>query len=292
MNTLANRFAPPPRFAWPHGKRCAAMICFDMDGETTALGEDPKLESNVSLMSQLRYGPTVGAPRILGLLKHLGIRSTFFIPTYIVERYPRTSAAIRDQGHEIGVHGHLHERLPSLTPREERAVLERSLGIMERELGLRPRGYRAPWFEINPGSVALLREFGFLYDASLMDDDVPYRHANGLVEIPGQWLLEDWEQFAFNANPAWGSVPEDCDKVFTLWWREFAAMLDYGCCFTLTLHPWLSGRPSRIQMLERFIRAMQDTGEVWFATGSQISEYVATQPRSRREICLDFDARP
>ena len=81
----------------------------------------------------------------------------------------------------------------------------------------------------------------------------PISHPNGLVEIPGQWLLEDWEQFAFNADPAWGFIPENCAKVFDLWWREFEAMHDFGCCFVLTLHPWLSGRPSRVRLLEDLV---------------------------------------
>jgi hypothetical protein len=33
--------SPRPRFTWPDGHRCAAMLCFDVDGETTALSEDP-----------------------------------------------------------------------------------------------------------------------------------------------------------------------------------------------------------------------------------------------------------
>jgi len=32
-------FLPKPRFTWPHGAKCAAMLCFDVDGETTALSE-------------------------------------------------------------------------------------------------------------------------------------------------------------------------------------------------------------------------------------------------------------
>jgi peptidoglycan/xylan/chitin deacetylase (PgdA/CDA1 family) len=121
-----------------------------------------------------------------------------------------------------------------------------------------------------------------------MGDDVPYFHDNGLVEIPGQWLLEDWEQFAFNADPAWGFIPENCEKVFDLWWREFSAMYDYGCCCVLTLHPWLSGRPSRVQLLEDLVNAMRAKGEVWFARGREIADFFRTNPTARREI--DFDA--
>ena len=143
----------------------------------------------------------------------------------------------------------------------------RSVEILSRFTGKRPAGYRAPWFETNPWTAALLRRHGMEYCASEMGDDVPYFHGNGLVEIPGQWMLEDWEQFAFNADPAWGFTPENCGKVFDLWWHEFEAMRDFGCCFVLTLHPWLSGRPSRVRLLEALVRAMQEAGGVWFARG-------------------------
>lgn len=284
----AEPYTPAPRFIWPDGKRCAVMLCFDVDGETTALSEDPALSSRLTTMSQCEYGPNIGVPRILGLLRHLSLPATFFIPGYIVERHPRMTAAILDQGHEIGAHGYLHEKLAGLSPEEEEAVLLQSIEILEAATGKRPAGYRAPWFEINPGTTALLKRKGFLYNASMMSDDVPFLHENGLVEIPGQWMLEDWEQFAFNADPAWGLPPEDCDKVYRLWWDEFLAMRDYGCCFVLTLHPWLSGRPSRVKLLERLCRDILKTGDAWIASGSEIANWVREDPSRRVEI--NFDA--
>ena len=287
QKTPGKAYRPTPRFRWPHGKRCAVMLCFDVDGETTVLSEDAALAGRLTTMSQCAYGPRVGVPRILGLLEHLEVPATFFIPTWIVEQHPKMTEAVANAGHEIGAHGHLHEKLANLSPPEEQAVLEQSLEIFQRHFGRPPAGYRAPWFEINPGTVDLLQHYGFKYNASLMSDDVPFLHKNGLVEIPGQWMLEDWEQFAFNADPAWGSIPEDCDKVFRLWWNEFEAMRDYGCCFVLTLHPWLSGRPSRIQMLERLITAILETGDAWVAKGAEIAEWVNKHPQARNEI--DFD---
>jgi peptidoglycan/xylan/chitin deacetylase (PgdA/CDA1 family) len=282
------RFLPPPRFVWPQRNRCAAMLCFDVDGETTALSEDLALAGRRTLMSQCAYGPRIGVPRLLGLLKHLEVPATFFVPGYIAETHPRMIEAIVAGGHEIGLHGYLHEKLAHLSEAQEEAILLRSLEILTRLTGTRPVGFRAPWFEINPWTPALLQKHGIQYCASEMGDDVPYFHANGLVEIPGQWLLEDWEQFAFNADPAWGFIPENCEKVFDLWWREFGAMHDYGCCFVLTLHPWLSGRPSRVQLVEKLAGAMREKGGVWFARGREIADYVYKNPTARRE--LDFDA--
>jgi peptidoglycan-N-acetylglucosamine deacetylase len=280
-------FLPPSRFIWPGGQRCAAMLCFDVDGETTALSEDLQLARRRTLMSQCEYGPRIGVPRLLGLLDHLGVPATFFIPGYIAEHHPRMVGAIVARGHEIGLHGYLHEKLAALTEAEEEAILVRCIELLERLTGTRPVGFRAPWFETNPWTADLLVRHGLSYCASEMGDDVPYTHDNGLVEIPGQWMLEDWEQFAFNADPAWGFVPENCAKVYDLWWREFEAMHDFGCCFVLTLHPWLSGRPSRVRLLEELVVAMQAKGGVWFARGRELADYVRAHPGARREI--DFD---
>jgi peptidoglycan/xylan/chitin deacetylase (PgdA/CDA1 family) len=265
------------------------MLCFDVDGETTALSEDPNLTRRRTLMSQCEYGPRVGVPRLLALLEYLEVPATFFIPGYIVEQHPRMVGAIVERGHEIGLHGYLHEKLAYLEEREEEQILVRCIDILEQHTGSRPTGYRAPWFEINPWTPALLQKHGVDYCASAMGDDVPYFHDRNLIEIPGQWLLEDWEQFAFNADPQWGFVPENCAKVYDLWWREFEAMHDFGCCFVLTLHPWLSGRPSRVRLLESLVTEMQAKGGVWFARGREIAAYFRSNPAARAET--DFDYR-
>lgn len=285
------RFAPASRFDWPDGRRCAAMLCFDVDGETTALAEGASLAARRTLMSQCEYGPRIGVPRLLGLLETLGVPATFFIPACIARHHPRMVRAILAGGHEVGLHGDVHERLAGLTEEQEEEILVRCIDELTQLCGgARPVGYRAPWFETNPWTAYLLRKHGLRYDASEMGDDVPYLHPNDLVEIPGQWMLEDWEQFAFNADPAWGFVPENCGKVHDLWWREFEAMHDFGCCFVLTLHPWLSGRPSRVRLLEDLVRAMQARGGVWFARGREIAEFVAAHPSARREIDFDHPA--
>jgi len=282
------RFSPAPRFQWPHGAKCAVVLCFDIDGETTALEHDPTLRDRLTTWSQCAYGPTIGVPRILELLSHLEVPATFFIPGYIAEQHPRMTEAIAANSHEIGLHGYLHEKLAGLKETQEEAILLKSLEILTRISGTRPRGYRAPWFELNPWTPALLKRHGLRYCASAMGDDVPYRHPCGLIEIPGQWMLEDWEQFAFNADPAWGAPPESCAKVFNLWWEEFEAMHHFGCCFVLTLHPWLSGRPSRVRLLEQLVRKIQATGDVWFARAGEVADWFETHPAARREIDFDF----
>src|SRR3954447_12762099 len=93
-NATSKRFTPAPRFTWPDGQRCAAMLCFDVDGETTVLEQDAALSTRRTLMSQCEYGPRVGVPRLLELLEFLEVPGTFFIPGYIAEQHPRMVEAI------------------------------------------------------------------------------------------------------------------------------------------------------------------------------------------------------
>jgi peptidoglycan/xylan/chitin deacetylase (PgdA/CDA1 family) len=52
------------------------------------------------------------------------------------------------------------------------------------------------------------------------------------------------------------------------------------------LHPWLSGRPSRVKLVERLLTDIQATGDAWLATGSEIADWFQENPSARREMTL------
>ena len=53
-----------------------------------------------------------------------------------------------------------------MTPRQEEDVLERSVALIEKLTGRRPRGYVAPWWEMSAVTAELLLRHGFSYDHS------------------------------------------------------------------------------------------------------------------------------
>jgi peptidoglycan/xylan/chitin deacetylase (PgdA/CDA1 family) len=184
--------------------------------------------------------------------------------------------AIVAAGHEVGWHNDLHEPPYSLSEDEERAILERGAEVLEPLTGHRPRGYRAPWWELNERTPELLAAAGFAYDSSLMDDDVPYRLATAagtLIELPVHWSLDDWEQYAFLPEPDIGSQIELPSKVLELWTGELDAMRDEGCLLVITMHPFLSGRPARAKMLGEFLARVRERGDVWQATMGEIADH-------------------
>src|SRR5882724_32073 len=53
---------------------------------------------------------------MLRLLDACGVCGTFFVLGWVAERYPTLVHEIAQAGHEIGSHGHLHQRVYELTP--------------------------------------------------------------------------------------------------------------------------------------------------------------------------------
>lgn len=264
------------KFAWPHGERAACAVTFDVDAESAILAVDRRFAARASTMSHQAYGPKVGVPRLLGVLERGGVRATFFVPGFTARRYPDTVRAIVAAGHEVGWHNDLHEPPYSLAEDEERAILERGAEVLEPLTGVRPRGYRAPWWELNERTPELLAAAGFAYDSSLMDDDVPYRlatDAGTLIELPVHWSLDDWEQYAFLPEPDIGSQIELPAKVLELWTGELDAMRDEGCLLVVTMHPFLSGRPARAKMLGELLARVRERGDVWQATMGELADH-------------------
>jgi peptidoglycan/xylan/chitin deacetylase (PgdA/CDA1 family) len=260
---------------WPGGARCAACLTFDFDAESNWLSRDPATKDKPGVLSQGQYGAKVGVPRILELLDSYQVKATFFVPGWVAERYPDTTCAIRDAGHEIGHHGYLHERVRPDDPAGEREMFARGFKALEEVAGIRPVGYRTPGWEFTPITLSLMREAGILYSSNLMDDAWPYlhRHPDGnVVELPVQWLLDDAPFFMFNPTyvnrPIWPP-----HLVEESWREELAGAVEFGGLFNLTMHPQLSGHPSRLRMLRRMIELIKGQDGVWLAQCHEIASY-------------------
>jgi peptidoglycan/xylan/chitin deacetylase (PgdA/CDA1 family) len=117
----AGRSLRPER--WPGGKRCAVALSFDSDHDTNELRDGGK---SIGRMSWGQYGNRVGVPRILELLKRTQIPATFFVPAVTALLYPDEQRRVIAEGHEIGLHGWIHEVNSALNEKDERELHLRS----------------------------------------------------------------------------------------------------------------------------------------------------------------------
>ena len=187
-------------------------------GQATAVLTVDFEEWEAVVSRRIGEGPARLRPRflqqtdfLLDLLDELQATATFFTLGMTAAKYPQAIEAVAARGHEIASHGYGHTRLDTLTEREFRDDLERSLRVLAELSGARPRGYRAPWFSINRDSVwalGVLADAGLEYDSSQLDSPLARRRfapiplcsyrlrlpdGRGLDEFPvSVWPLLGW----------------------------------------------------------------------------------------------------
>ena len=257
---------------WPGGARCAVALSFDSDHETNELRDGGR---SIGRMSWGQYGSRVGIPRILELLHRHGVPATFFVPAVAALLYPDEQRHVIAQGHEIGLHGWIHELNSILPEKDERELHLRSSDTLTQITGVRPAGMRTPSWDFSPATLSIQREMGLLYDSSLMADDDPYELnqdgvPTGIVELPVEWIRDDAVYFNMNRFQALRPYTAPT-TVLDIFRREFDQAYEDGGLFLLTMHPHVISYRSRIFILEELVRHMKSKPGVWFATHQDVA---------------------
>jgi peptidoglycan-N-acetylglucosamine deacetylase len=263
---------------WPNGARCACAITFDMDADSLIHISRPKDgHDRLQPITMGRYGPSVAIPRILDTYRRFGLKQSFFIPAWCIEQYPEAVDAILEDGHEIGHHGLIHEDPVETRGSQQRLAFEKALTIHQKRIGKKPRGYRAPVYNATQQVIDLLIKHGFLYDSSLMADDIPYKmqtKKGTLWEAPVHWGTDDWPPFAHYAEIGYMMPVKSPSEGLAGFWEEFDAQYEAGGFWMGIWHPFLTGRLARWAQVERWLENTLKNKKVWFAPLEDIIAHV------------------
>jgi peptidoglycan/xylan/chitin deacetylase (PgdA/CDA1 family) len=114
-------------------------------------------------------GLTLGHPRILGVLKETGVRTSFAAEGYSAVIHPVELKRWADDGHEIVLHGWKHETWHKIPDEKtEDRLLTLGMAAMRETLGDKaPVGFRPPSFGLSPWSENLLEKLGIQYVSDL-----------------------------------------------------------------------------------------------------------------------------
>jgi peptidoglycan/xylan/chitin deacetylase (PgdA/CDA1 family) len=271
-------------------KRHVVCLTFDFDAISGFISRG---QVSPSWISRGEFGPRVGMPRLIELLKRYDIKSTWFVPGHTIESFPRQCEQVVAAGHEIAHHGWTHRPPASLTREEEEGELVRANESIRRLTGRAARGYRSPSWDLSPHSVELFLKHGFIYDSSLMGDDyTPYYARTGdvielekpakfgretdLVEMPIHWATDDAPHFEFvRTEMVTRQGLMNANQVGENWIGD----LDYMCrttqwgVLTYTCHPYVIGRGARMMMLENVIKAAIRNKAVFMTMEAAVTEF-------------------
>ncbi len=263
--------------SWPRGARCAVLPTVNLDADQFWLGMFPDSITRPKTLSMGEYGIQRGLDRLLRTFGEYGIKTTFFVPGLVAERYPAAIEKILVEGHELAVHGHTHTSMHLLTPDQQMEEMVKAREALQKLSGRKPLGFRAPEGELTLETLRLAQQCGFTYSSSLYGDDRPYRvdlGAASLLEIPMHWELHDFPYFAFNYGPAFPigqGRTASYSQVTKTFQREFDGYYQFGLAYVAQFTPQTIGSPGKIKILEEVLEHIAKTENVWIGTCEELA---------------------
>jgi peptidoglycan/xylan/chitin deacetylase (PgdA/CDA1 family) len=230
-------------FSWPGGARYAFSISWDVDVDSILhLHHGDRAIEQCATLSYVRYGE-VAVPNILRACAQLGIRSTFFVPGWCVERNPAMCETIVAGGHEGAYQGYMPEAPNSQTPDGDLAWQRRASDAIVALTGRRPVGCRAAHAGASAHTMDYLLSEGFLYDSSLANDHEPFLlalRAGSLLELPCEVTMSDWPHHAHVPDVGYLMPPKAPEQAIAVFSSELEAAYESGGFLTTIWHPRVS----------------------------------------------------
>ena len=220
------------------------------------------------------YGMRVGFWRFHKLFESLDIRPTLSINARVCEDYERVAAAARDSGWEFM--GHAYDQGPIHKIDDQRAMIHRSMDILERFTGKRAKGWLGPGLTQTLETPDLLKEAGVQYIGDWVWDDEPSQIATThgpLVTLPYTVELNDIPTMLVqhHESPYW---VQRCKDSFD---RLHAEGAERAKIMAIAIHPYISGQPHRIRYLEEVYDYCRQQEGVVFMNGEEILDWYRTQ---------------
>lgn len=171
---------------------------------------------------------------ILDLLRDRGGRATFFFLGNVAEHYPELVRRAVDEGHEIGVHGDVHDYVSDMTEPQFRREIASAMAKIRTAGADRIAGHRATAFSINRKNLwalTTLKELGLEYDSSIF----PFEG--------GRYGIADWPRAPAMTE---AGIPEVPMSVVSVAGRKIPSMGGgYVRYFPIAFTRWCAARLHR-----------------------------------------------
>ncbi|PZW48298.1 hypothetical protein C8P66_10545 [Humitalea rosea] len=225
---------------------------------------------DVANWSWHEYGMRVGVWRFFDLYRRLGLRPTLSINARVCTDYARVAAEARDAGWEFM--GHAYEQMPIHKVDDQRAMIHRSMDLLQGFTGKRPVGWLGPGLTQTLETPELLAEAGVKYIGDWVYDDEPtvIRTHNGpLVTLPYSVELNDIPMMIVQHHESgyWKQ------RVMDQFQRLHAEGGDRPKIMAIAIHPYISGQPHRIRYLEEIYQEIAGYDGVLHWNGEQIYDW-------------------
>ena len=220
------------------------------------------------------YGMRVGFWRLKKVLERVGATPTVTLNAKVCDTYPQVVAACIEAGWELNAHG--YEQIPMHKVDDQRAVIKKSIEVIEKFSGKRPRGWFGPGLTQTFDTLDYLSEAGIEYigDWVLDDEPVTLKTAHRpIVALPYNFEIHDIVLMALQHHASDMMYVRAMDQ-FEWLYKESA---ERPKIMAIACHPYLSGVPHRIAYVERTFTEILSRDGVVSWDGAKILDWYLTQ---------------
>ena len=221
------------------------------------------------------YGMRVGFWRLQKMMLKLGISPTVTLNARVCETYPTVVKACTDHGWELNAHG--YDQVPMHKLDDQRAIIMKSMDVIEKFSGKRPRGWFGPGLTQTFDTLDYLSEAGVEYIGDWVLDDEPVTLKTThkpVVALPYNFEIHDIVMMALQHLPSdqWHNRALDHFRTLYEESTERPKVMAMAC------HPYLSGVPHRIGHVERtFAELLAHDGVVAWDGAKILDWYLAAR---------------
>ena len=220
------------------------------------------------------YGMRVGVWRLLKIFDDLGVAPCVTLNARVCEDYPKVAQAILDRGWEFNAHS--YDQVAMHKVDDQKATIEKSLDIIEKFCGKRPRGWFGPGLTQTFETLDLLAGAGIEYigDWVLDDQPVKVKTAHGpMVALPYNYEIHDIAQqmIQYHESEIYEKRARDA---FDCLYEE---SIDNVRIMALAVHPYISGVPHRAKYIRRTLEYILSKPGVVAWDGEKILDWYIEQ---------------
>lgn len=223
------------------------------------------------------YGMRVGIWRLMKMFDGFNVNPCVTLNARVCEDYPQVAQAVLDRGWEFNAHS--YDQIAMHKVDDQKVTIEKSLEIIEKFCGKRPRGWFGPGLTQTFDTLDILSGAGVEYIGDWVLDDQPVnvQTKNGpVVALPYNYEIHDIAQqmiqfheseiYYKRARDQFDCLYEDSD--------------DNPRVMALAVHPYIAGVPHRINYIRQTLEYVLSKPGVVAWDGEQILDWFRTQDQA------------
>ncbi|TMH71175.1 MAG: polysaccharide deacetylase, partial [Betaproteobacteria bacterium] len=218
------------------------------------------------------YGMRVGFWRLKRMFQALGVSPTVTLNARVCLEYPEVAAACKEMGWEFNAHA--YEQVPMHKLDDQRASIFKTMEVIEKFCGKRPRGWFGPGLTQTFETIDYLAEAGIQYIGDWVLDDQPCvlktKH-QPVVALPYNFEVHDIAMMAIQHHESDAFLRRAVD--------QFDCLYEEGekspRIMALAVHPYLSGAPHRIKYVRQAYEYCMSKPRVQVWNGERILDWFA-----------------